>query len=68
MNKLDTILYEALEEKDVPSKMLNRQILEKADMEEKKMKKNKKIWQQPRQLLFLLHLREVLQHMPHTDI
>ena len=42
MNKLDTILYEALEEKDVPSKMLNRQILEKADMEEKKMKKNKK--------------------------
>ena len=42
MNKLDTILYEALEEKDVPSKMLNRQILEKADMEEKKMNKNKK--------------------------
>ena len=39
MNKLDTILYEALEENDVPSKMLNRQILEKADMEEKKMKK-----------------------------
>lgn len=42
MNKLDAILYESLEEDDIPSQMLNRQILDKAKMEEKKMINNKK--------------------------
>lgn len=42
MNKLHAILYESLEEDDIPSQMLNRQILDKAKMEEKKMINNKK--------------------------
>lgn len=42
MNKLDDILYESLVEDNVPSEMLNRQIIKKAGMEEKTMKKSKK--------------------------
>lgn len=37
MNKLDELLYDALEKKDVPSEELNRRILEKAKTEDKIM-------------------------------
>lgn len=41
-NKLDKLLYEALKECDAPSPALNRQIINMAYLEEKKMKHRKK--------------------------
>lgn len=41
-NKLDEILYDALQENDTPSDLLNQEILSKANMEEQTMKSTKK--------------------------